>query len=350
MNVISQIKCFSIMCSEFRQLISNISSLSGDWFSFSLNEFSQDNPKNKKSDIFIFFSTSINFFVILYSTPVNDNRVLLNKDKYQLIYLRIFQIRRITMSFMKPFCNIMSLAILLFFSGIGYTAVNIIPLPTSLTVSGGSFTLPATVIIYADDSSVATVPWLEELFKQAGLQTQIGDETSAHITIKKITNPDLGSEGYSLKITDKTIAIQAQTLTGQFYAVQSIRQLMPPEIELRDSSKVQKPIVLDQLDIVDVPRFAVRGSMLDVVRHFLPMSYLRNHVDRMALFKLNRFHIHLTDDQGWRLEIPGYDNLISVVVKTWGQLIYFSLSLRSFRISYSVLQADTSKEFLQIRF
>ncbi len=215
------------------------------------------------------------------------------------------------------FTNVSILVYILTFTALGIKAqVNIIPEPYSMTVGGGSFTVPSTIIINSDVGSDTTVSWVMELFKQAGIQTKTGNESSAHIILKIITNPNLGTEGYLLEITADKITIEAPMLTGQFYAVQTLRQMMPPEIELRDPNSVPKPITLSQLQIEDKPRFEYRSSMIDQCRHWIPREYLYQHADRMALFKLNTLHLHLSEDQGWRIEVPDYPKLLSVGAQT----------------------------------
>lgn len=190
--------------------------------------------------------------------------------------------------------------------------INIIPKPNQMTPGTGNFTVPATVIISADAQSAAIVPWVAKLFEQAGVPTQSGTPETAHINLTMNSAlATLGTEGYTLDVTATKITISSSTRAGQFYGLQSLRQLLPPEVE-RGPSAVTKPIAIPTVSISDKPRFGYRGSMLDVARHFSTLTYLKQHIDRMALFKLNRFHIHLTDDQGWRLEIKAFPALTDI--------------------------------------
>ena len=120
----------------------------------------------------------------------------------------------------------------------------------------------------------------------------------------------LGPEGYELTVTPDSIRINAVTPAGLFYGVQTLHQLLPPEIESHPAAR--KPIEFPCLRITDKPRYSWRGLMLDCSRTFLPIAYLRRTVDRMAYYKLNMLHLHLTDDQGWRLEIKKYPELTAV--------------------------------------
>ena len=122
-------------------------------------------------------------------------------------------------------------------------------------------------------------------------------------------NPDLkhlGDEGYKLKIDKKGVRLSSSTEVGLFYALQSLRQLLPARIEASEKTPNYK---IADVEIEDSPQFGWRGSMLDLARNFFEMSEIKNHIERMALFKLNRLHLHLTDDQGWRIEIKAFPEL-----------------------------------------
>lgn len=198
-----------------------------------------------------------------------------------------------------------SIAVVLFGLLAGHVgaAVNIIPLPNSLTVGAGTLSFGATdaVPIFRDAGSDSTLPWVEKLFKNAKLTTsRVQNAATAKVVINMAPDAALGAEGYKLSITATQIVITAPTLTGQFYAVQSLRQVFPASIE--DSLAAKAAIALPMLEITDKPRFEYRGCMIDPVRHFLPLPYLYQHIDRMALYKMNRLHLLLSNDQGWRIE------------------------------------------------
>lgn len=120
---------------------------------------------------------------------------------------------------------------------------------------------------------------------------------------------DLGDEGYTLDVTSESIEICAAKPAGVFYGVQTLKQLLPPELY---GVNFSSSFVVPGLHIEDRPRFAWRGAHLDVARHFMPKEFLFRYVDLLALHKLNTFHLHLTDDQGWRIEIKRYPKLTSV--------------------------------------
>jgi hexosaminidase len=117
----------------------------------------------------------------------------------------------------------------------------------------------------------------------------------------------LGDESYELRIAADGIRIVAQEPAGLFYGVQTLRQLLPWSIEYRAARP--RPIVVPLATIIDRPRFAWRGAMLDVARHFFGVGDVKRYIDLIALYKLNRLHLHLSDDQGWRIEVKSWPNL-----------------------------------------
>ena len=129
---------------------------------------------------------------------------------------------------------------------------------------------------------------------------------SIHLTTG-VASASLGAEGYELVITPSRVEVSAASPAGLFYGVQTVRQLLPPLVEY--TAAYPRPLFLPVGRISDAPRFGWRGAMLDVARHFLPADDVKRFVDLMALYKLNRLHIHLSDDQGWRIEIPGWPRL-----------------------------------------
>lgn len=117
----------------------------------------------------------------------------------------------------------------------------------------------------------------------------------------------LGEEGYALVVTDSLAQVTAATPAGLFYGIQTIRQLLPALVEY--TAAYPRPLFLPTGRVVDAPRYAWRGAMLDVARHFRPVEDVMRLIDLMAPYKLNRLHLHLSDDQGWRIEIPGWPRL-----------------------------------------
>ncbi|MGW3987975.1 beta-N-acetylhexosaminidase [Streptomyces sp. NPDC004830] len=121
----------------------------------------------------------------------------------------------------------------------------------------------------------------------------------------------LGSEGYGLTIGPRSVLLRARTVTGLLRGVQTLRQLLPAQA-LAATPRPGVPWTLPCADITDVPRLPWRGAMLDVARHFQPLPYLLRYVDLLALHKINVFHLHLTDDQGWRMPVSAYPKLTEI--------------------------------------
>jgi hexosaminidase len=148
-----------------------------------------------------------------------------------------------------------------------------------------------------------------------GFELEINSEKkNGTNTIEFTLNPkmnDVGSEGYYLNITPDSISIQAPQPVGHFYAIQTLLQLLPPQI-LRRKKVSGITWNIPCVQIKDYPRFQWRGAMLDVSRHFMPFTFIKKFIDLLSMHKLNTFHWHLTDDQGWRIEIKKYPKLTSV--------------------------------------
>ncbi|MCP8899808.1 beta-N-acetylhexosaminidase [Gilvimarinus xylanilyticus] len=179
--------------------------------------------------------------------------------------------------------------------------LSLVPYPNSVEVIPGTLTLHNTVHVEAADGSETAQPALNTLLEQ--LDIELSDTAPSQIELIRVQEPALGDEGYRL-IIDSHVSISANTDTGLFYGVQTLRQLLPAQA----SKDYQLPLVA----ITDTPAFAWRGNMLDVARSFYPTEYLKSHIERMARFKLNRLHLHLSDDQGWRVEIKQYPKLTEI--------------------------------------
>ncbi|MEU7046314.1 beta-N-acetylhexosaminidase [Streptomyces varsoviensis] len=117
----------------------------------------------------------------------------------------------------------------------------------------------------------------------------------------------LGAEGYRLSVTHRSVTITARTAAGLFHGVQTLRQLLPADIEKR--ARQAGPWRIAGGTIVDVPRYGYRGGMLDVGRHFFPVDQVKRYIDQLALYKINKLHLHLSEDQGWRIAIDSWPRL-----------------------------------------
>lgn len=186
----------------------------------------------------------------------------------------------------------------------------LIPYPQKVEVGNGRFELSSSTQLILEDKGLF---WNEVAYLQALLAPALGKglsmENGKNSLVLAYADEIAGEEAYELNITPSQVKITARTPQGMFYGIQTIRQLLPGEIEL--GKVLDAPIFLPVLHISDQPAFEWRGSMIDVSRHFFSIEYLKKHMDRMALYKLNKFHLHLTDDQGWRIEIKKYPALTS---------------------------------------
>jgi hexosaminidase len=194
--------------------------------------------------------------------------------------------------------------------------VAIIPRPASVSLGQGTFLLTARTAVWTDreDSAVAR-RFAQDIAPATGfdLRVRVGAPTSGNriVFVRAARDTGLGSEGYRLSATPSVITITCAAPAGAYYATQSLRQLLPPEI-FRDAPIAGVKWTIPAVTIVDRPRFAWRGMHLDVSRHFMPKEFVKKYIDLLALHKMNSFHWHLTDDQGWRIEIEKYPRLTSV--------------------------------------
>ena len=194
--------------------------------------------------------------------------------------------------------------------------ISLIPQPAQMTVGEGSFTFPkkirATVPAYEGDSLVAVFKNFARDFKKA---TNIAVKTtkkSTNAQIIVLQDASLAPEGYTLKVEQGCINIAVSKPAGLFYALQTLKQLMPRNVMAAVPCDNITEWSVPCVDIKDEPRFGWRGFMLDEGRHFYGKEEIKKIIDVMAAYKMNRFHWHLTEDQGWRIEIKKYPKLTEV--------------------------------------
>ncbi len=214
------------------------------------------------------------------------------------------------------------------FSQTSAKTIDIIPQPVSLVKTTGQFSLPATVTIGASSSAeVSSVTsYLKNKIQTATGKSVLLKGNASFTTIKLALNPTenaaIGKEGYQLNITPKGIVIKANAAAGLFYGVQTLVQLLPKEIESKTAVKSIKWTV-PCVKITDYPRFAWRGLMFDVARHFFTVAEVKQYIDAMVRYKYNLLHLHLADDEGWRIEIKGLPRLTEVGAYSAKRVGYF---------------------------
>jgi hexosaminidase len=196
------------------------------------------------------------------------------------------------------------------------TSITIIPEPLSIKRANGSFTLPATISIAApatDEAGWVVRALKKQLANATGKNLTNGNAGSATITLQSVSRDEavLGTEGYRLSVNAKGIVISAAAPAGWFYGVQTLFQLLPKEIENNTPVK-NFTWTVPYVTVMDKPRFGWRGLMFDVSRHFFTKQEVKQFIDDMVRYKYNVLHLHLTDDEGWRIEIKGLPRLTEV--------------------------------------
>ena len=193
----------------------------------------------------------------------------------------------------------------------------LIPLPQHLTVSDGAFVVKPDTCVCADEASRATADQLAVQLRQAtGYAIKVcaapasGNCPGGILLTTSGAKAGLGAEGYELTVTPEAVVIRAPAQAGLFYGVQTLRQLLPPQIfsaaPVRDAAWTVPCVAIE-----DAPRFGWRGLMLDSGHDFQNLAFVKRFIDLMSLYKLNVFHWHLTDLGTWSLEIKGYPELLA---------------------------------------
>lgn len=201
---------------------------------------------------------------------------------------------------------------------IAQSSINLTPVAKSATIGTGTLSFPKSFVISTGDLAEVEVAEAERFAKDfakvAGSTVEVvSDASDAFITLSSYSGTEeIGAEGYTLDVTAENISISANEAQGFYYAFQSIKKMLPACVMagVRDSlvTEFSVPVV----SIVDAPRFEYRGFMLDVGRHFFTVEEVKRMIDVMSYYKMNRFHWHLTEDQGWRVEIKKYPKLTTV--------------------------------------
>lgn len=191
----------------------------------------------------------------------------------------------------------------------------LIPYPANLTRNEGTFNLKQLTAITTPAGDEAVARYAQEfatqLEKTSGIKLPVNPTTAA-TSLVMTKDATLAHEAYKLTVNEAGINIAAADSTGFFYAIQTLKQLMPHAIYNRSGASTAIDWTVPCVEIADQPQLGHRGYMLDVARHFFSKTEVKRILDIMATYKMNRFHWHLTDDQGWRIDIPEYPKLAQV--------------------------------------
>lgn len=181
----------------------------------------------------------------------------------------------------------------------------LIPKPQTVDFMKGVFDVEPEVYIYAPEEFKVAQDFLKEFVKKhPGIEAKGGVEPGGTFQLKMVDS--MPKEGYRLRVDQKGVNIQAADPAGAFWAVQTLRQLMPAGME---NGSYTGTLSIPYVDISDAPAFPYRGMHLDVGRHFFDKEFIKEYIDALSMLKMNYFHWHLTEDQGWRIEIKKYPKL-----------------------------------------
>jgi hexosaminidase len=199
----------------------------------------------------------------------------------------------------------------------GIPGIALIPQPVSLIKGTGYFTLPANTMIIspkneevkrmAEDFAAKLSKGMNKVAVKEGTAVQ-----PKSITLLLVNDKSIRKDGYRLKVTTTGVSLSANEPTGIFYGIQTLLQLFPGTVEAKNDLAKKDKWVLPVVTIEDHPRFGWRGLMLDVSRHFFTVAQVKDYIDQMVKYKFNLLHLHLTDDQGWRIEIKSLPKLTEV--------------------------------------
>jgi len=225
---------------------------------------------------------------------------------------------------MKIFFQLIILPLYIFIGNVSAqstTEISIIPRPVQLEKTTGSFSISKATTIMVENpdlESLRVARMFADRIQTAGGMSLNVVETKKYVAHKDVilftttgSDATLGKEGYQLSVSRDNVKIMAPTAAGLFYGMQTVFQMLPAQIEGNVTSSAVK-WQLPGVEITDKPRFGWRGMHLDVARHFVPVEFVKKYIDNLAMHKLNTFHWHLTDDQGWRIEIKKYPKLTEV--------------------------------------
>ena len=193
--------------------------------------------------------------------------------------------------------------------------ISIIPIPVEIRVDEGTFEINSDTRIKVNSQAWQLGYQLKDMLISTGYDLEIIKDanSSANLIVLSVDTSlkKIPEEGYNLKVTPENVLIQSSSQAGLFYGLQTLCQLLPVEI-FQKNPETKTQWIIPCVAIEDYPRFKWRGMHLDVCRHFMPKEFVKKYIDLLALHKMNMFHWHLTEDQGWRIEIKKYPKLTEI--------------------------------------
>ena len=211
----------------------------------------------------------------------------------------------------KFLCFVGSLFLLLSTCHAADARYHIIPVPEKLTPESGEFVLSAQTTIYAPKATEVAQFFADKMTRATGLDIAVSKKKAPNNIQLLLSKKVQGDEAYELVVAPNGVTATAATTKGLFYAMQTLLQLLPPQIESETAAQ-GITWTAPACQIQDKPRFAYRGTLLDVCRHFFGIEQLKKQIDILSMYKINNLHLHLTEDQGWRVEIKKYPKLTEV--------------------------------------
>ena len=203
--------------------------------------------------------------------------------------------------------NFTFLLFLLFSLSFSQNNIAFIPKPQNTLVAKGSFYITTKTYIQAEENSFEATYLKEGIQIQTGLHLKITSKDNSkkiQLVVQKPKIANFNKEQYEMLVSDSKIIISAPTNQGLFYGIQTLLQMVPFE--------KKNEIAIPCIQISDAPKYAWRGMHLDVCRHYFPISFIKKYIDYLVHYKMNTFHWHLTEDQGWRIEIKKYPKLTEI--------------------------------------
>ena len=194
--------------------------------------------------------------------------------------------------------------------------VNLTPKAKLMSEKGGTLTLPANFVVNTanlpDSLTAEATKFVDAINLATPLNASVASDDASALFQMVLSTTSLDPEGYKLIVSADGVKVEAQTSAGFYYAFQTVKKILPANVMAGVKDEAVTEYALPLVSINDAPRFGYRGFMLDVARHFFTVEEVKRMLDIMAVYKMNRFHWHLTDDQGWRVEIKRYPKLTTV--------------------------------------